>query len=197
MIHLALFCSGSGSNAQQIMEYFLGNVQIKVALVVSSNPEAYVLQRAAGFGIPTIIISKEDLKSEGDLLPILKNHHIDYIILAGFIWKIPSKIVDTFTDKILNIHPSLLPKFGGKGMYGIKVHEAVKLQGEKESGMTIHLVNHKYDDGRILYQDICQVFAQDTPEDISQRVLKLEHFHYSRVIDNYITSRELQQMGNS
>jgi phosphoribosylglycinamide formyltransferase-1 len=186
--HLAIFASGSGSNAQKIMEHFRGHKQIEVALVVTNNATAAVLDRAKSFGIPTYVHTPEDVE-DGHLLKKLLENNITHIALAGYLRKIPSKIIGSFGSKILNIHPALLPKHGGKGMFGINVHRDVLKQGDKESGMTIHLVNDNYDEGQIILQKRCPVLPGDTPEKLAQRVLALEHANYAICIEKWVLGR--------
>ncbi len=183
---IAIFVSGSGSNAEAVIHYFKGHPTISVDLLLTNNPEAYALDRAKNLNVPAKIFDRTQL--QGEILNWLSENKITHIVLAGFLLMIPKSLTDAYPNKIINIHPSLLPKFGGKGMYGLKVHEAVKKAGEVETGLTIHLVNEKYDDGKILKQIRCKISATDTTKDISENVLKLEHFHYPRVIEEWILS---------
>ncbi len=187
MTHLALFASGRGSNVQRIVEYFQNHQQIRPALIVSDNPSAPVLQIAEKHNIPTLLVNKTMLKEGDSVLAKLNEHHIDYIILAGFLKLIPKALIEAFPNAILNIHPALLPQYGGKGMYGINVHKAVKAAGEPESGITIHYVNEHYDEGEIIFQARCPVQPSDTPEEIAKKVQKLEHKHYAQVIEALLT----------
>jgi phosphoribosylglycinamide formyltransferase-1 len=184
---IAIFASGSGSNAEEIVTYFNGHPSIAVELVLSNNANAFVLERAKRLGIPSLVFSKEEFGNSAYILHILGQKNITHIVLAGFLWLIPSYLIQAYPDKIINIHPALLPKFGGKGMYGLKVHEAVKLALEKETGITIHLVNEKYDEGKILFQGRCIVEPHFTPSEIAACVQKLEYEHYSKVIEEWIT----------
>ncbi len=188
MVKLAILASGSGSNAESIIQYFQNNEAISVACIGSNKKKAYVLERAKHHNIPRFHFYNSDLREDKGFLEGLRNYNIDYIILAGFLSMIPPYLIQAYPNRILNIHPSLLPKFGGKGMYGMHVHNAVKQAGEKESGMSIHLVNEAYDKGRILFQDRIQVSLEDKPEDIASKVLALEHRHYPLVIEEYILS---------
>lgn len=186
---LAIFASGSGSNAENFFNYFKDSDDIHTSLLVSNRKDAYVLERAYKHNVPSKIIQRKDFYESNQVVEVLKSSKIDYVILAGFLWLIPKNLIEAFPDRIINIHPSLLPKYGGKGMYGMKVHEAVKSAGEKESGITIHLVNEKYDEGRILFQKSTPVTSEDTPEDIANKVHQLEYEYFPHVTKNYITSR--------
>ena len=183
---IAIFASGNGSNAEAIIAYFKNHPTIKIALVLSNNADAFVLQRAKHAKIPAKSFSREDYKQPGKVLEYLSSENITHIVLAGFLWLVPEYLINFYPDKIVNIHPALLPKFGGKGMYGNKVHEAVKLAGEKETGITIHLVNEQYDDGRVLFQKSCPVEATHSASDIARCVLELEHKHYPAVIEEWV-----------
>ncbi len=184
MQHLAIFASGGGSNARKIIEFFQHSTEIKVALVVSNKRDAGVLDIAAAFQIPTYIIDRKTFYESEHLLAVLDEHMVDFIALAGFLWLIPGYLVRAFPRKIVNIHPALLPKYGGKGMYGSHVHTAVQAAGETETGMTIHFVDEHYDEGAIIFQARCPVSPTDTPEDIAHHVLALEHAHYPAVIQS-------------
>lgn len=186
MKRIAIFASGNGSNAEGIVNYFKKRKTAEVAIILSNNPKAYVLERARDLGVRHITFNRADFYQSGVVLSVLKKEAIDFIVLAGFLWLVPEQLVNAYPNKILNIHPALLPKYGGKGMYGAKVHEAVKSRGEPESGITIHLVNKNYDEGDIVFQATCPVHADDTPEDIAQKVHELEYQHYPRVIDKVI-----------
>ena len=168
------------------MEYFQDHPQVRVELVVSNKKDAGVLQHAAEIGIPTHVISRQSFYESEVLLQVLRKKNIDFIVLAGFLWLIPAYLVRAFPRKMLNIHPALLPKYGGKGMYGRHVHEAVKAAGEPESGVTIHYVNEHYDEGDIVFQASCALDAVDTPADIARKVLELEHRHYPEVVDRLL-----------
>ncbi|GMQ27066.1 phosphoribosylglycinamide formyltransferase [Algoriphagus sp. oki45] len=185
MIRLAILASGSGTNAEKIMEYFKNSFKGKVALVASNNPDAYVLERAKKFKVPTFTFSKKEMDA-GLLEEKLKQEKIDWVILAGFLLKIPESLIRSFPDRIVNIHPALLPKYGGKGMYGAHVHQAVKEAGDKETGITIHLVNEHYDEGKIIFQAATSVSEEDTPETIAEKVHALEHRFFPQVIDSLL-----------
>lgn len=183
---IAIFASGAGSNAEKIIEYFTGHKKISVGLVACNKPGAGVLQIASDFNIPVLMIDKERFFDENGYTDELKEAGIDFIVLAGFLWKIPQTLIDNYRNKIINIHPALLPKFGGKGMYGSKVHEAVIAAGEKESGITIHYVDEYYDNGDIIFQAACPVSADDTPDTLAQKIHQLEHENFARVIEECV-----------
>jgi phosphoribosylglycinamide formyltransferase-1 len=184
---LAVFLSGNGSNAEKIFAYFKEHPSISIGLVLSNNPEAYGLQRAKKFNIPTRTFTKHQFRESDEVLNWLKVAEITHIVLAGFLWMIPMNLIKAYPNKIINIHPALLPKFGGKGMYGIKVHEAVKAANEAQTGITLHAVNEKYDDGEIIFQAMCDVLPSDTPALIAEKVQALEHAHYPREIEKWIS----------
>jgi phosphoribosylglycinamide formyltransferase-1 len=183
---IAIFASGNGTNAEEIIKYFQNHSGINVSVLLSNNFHAYALQRARNFDIPCYHFSREQFKDSAYLLGLLTKHEVTHIVLAGFLWLLPSYLIKAFPGRIINIHPALLPKFGGKGMYGKSVHEAVKTSGEKETGITIHEVNEKYDEGRIIFQDRCRIFPNDTPEQIAEKVHALEYKHYPKVIERWI-----------
>ncbi len=183
MIQLAVFASGSGTNAEEIIRFFREHRLVQVGLVVCNNPEAGVVEVARKYEIPVALVSKKSFYESSALLEILQKHGIDFIVLAGFLWLIPGYLLAQFPDKIINIHPALLPKFGGAGMYGRKVHEAVLQAKENTSGITIHYVNEQYDAGRIIFQATCPVGDNDTPESLAAKVRQLEHRHYPRIIE--------------
>jgi phosphoribosylglycinamide formyltransferase 1 len=183
---IAIFASGDGSNAEEIIQYFKGHPAIEVAVVFSNNPQAYVLVRAKKLGIATVVFSKQQFNEPELMLRWLAEKDVSHIVLAGFLWLIPPYLTKTFPDRIINIHPALLPKHGGKGMYGMKVHEAVRESNETETGITIHLVNTQYDEGRILFQARCHVEPGDSTEQIAQKVHLLEYESYSKIIERWI-----------
>ena len=189
MIRLAIFASGSGTNAQQIIEHFKDNSFVSVKHIYCNRKDAYVLTRAQNFSIPSSIFSKEDFYHSSNILEKLRDDKIDYIILAGFLWLIPMNILKEFPNRIINIHPALLPKYGGKGMYGSFVHEAVIKNREGESGISIHFVNEKYDDGKIIFQAKCIVEKEDTPESLASKIHKLEHMYFPKIIGQIITGK--------
>ena len=185
MKRLAILASGSGSNAEKIMEYFQHSDKAEIALVASNKPDAFVLERARKFGVPTFTFSRKEIDA-GMLLEKLQVENIDWVILAGFLLKIPDHLTHAYSDQMLNIHPALLPKYGGKGMYGSFVHAAVKDAGDTETGITIHLVNEHYDEGKIIFQASTPVSLEDTPETIADKVHALEHAHFPRVIGELV-----------
>jgi len=184
--NMAIFASGEGSNAQKIIEYFNGNDKIRVSLIVSNNPAASVLEKAARADINHLLINKEEMKTGTKLVSLLKENQIDLIVLAGFLWLIPSYLIKAYPEKIINIHPSLLPKFGGKGMYGMHVHQAVLDANEKETGISIHLVDEVFDHGKVIFQAKCAVEANDSAQALAQKVHALEHEHYAKVLESFI-----------
>src|SRR5258706_3937746 len=183
---IAVFASGSGTNAEAILKYFLNHPSIEVVLLLSNNPNAFALERAMKFNVPTRVFTKAQFRNSNDVLNWLREYRVTHIALAGFLWLIPKNLLQEFSDRIINIHPALLPKFGGKGMYGMKVHELVKTAAEKETGITIHLVNDQYDEGTIVFQAKCTVDSNDTPEQIASKVHQLEYAHYPRIIEEWI-----------
>lgn len=189
MIRVAVLASGSGSNAKCIMQYFQNHKTIQIALVASNKADAGVLDHAQKFNVPTYTFTKEELNS-GNVLLELEKQAIDFIVLAGFLALIPQTLVSIFSQRILNIHPSLLPHYGGKGMYGMHVHTAVKEQQESKSGITIHLVNEEFDKGKVLFQASTAIKADDTADQIQSKVLVVEHQYFSSVIESYILSRK-------
>ncbi len=188
MKKLAIFASGSGTNAQNIIEYFLTNKSAEVALVLSNKQNAMVLNRAKQFNVPTITFNRTTFYETGEILKVLENHNIDLIILAGFLWLVPDYLLKKYLNKIINIHPALLPKYGGRGMYGMRVHESVINSGDPESGITIHYVNEKYDEGVIIFQARCRIDEGDSPEMLAQKVHKLEHEHFPEIIEKLLNS---------
>ncbi|HMG93089.1 MAG TPA: phosphoribosylglycinamide formyltransferase [Chryseolinea sp.] len=192
---VAVLASGGGSNAEEIFKYFRNHPHIAVTLLLTNNPQARVMERARHFDIPTVVFTKTEFSDPEKVISWLSERDVTHIVLAGFLWLIPDYLIRAFPDKIINIHPALLPKYGGKGMYGEKVHVAVKHAGDKSTGLTIHLVNENYDEGRILFQAECVIGEEDTPLDIAQKVLKLEHEFYPRVIERWILEK-LPASGN-
>lgn len=180
---IAIFASGSGSNAQKIMEYFKKHDDAEVAIVLTNNPEAYVLQRADNFEIPSHIFDRQEFSKTDEVVQLLKNLQIDLVVLAGFLWLIPQNLLKAFPNKIINIHPSLLPKFGGKGMYGDKVHHSVLDAGEEESGITVHFVNENFDEGEVIHQSRFRIEEGDDLEMVKFKGQQLEHLHYPKVIE--------------
>jgi len=183
--HIAIFASGAGTNARKIIDYFEGSAQIKVSLIVSNVPTAGVLAIAKEKGIPTLLINKTEFETTG-YVESLQNADIHFIVLAGFLWKVPEVLVRAFPKAIINIHPALLPKYGGKGMYGAKVHEAVIAAKETESGITIHWVNEHYDEGAIIFQANCNLDTNDTPDTLANKIHALEHAHFAPTIEKLL-----------
>ena len=188
--NIAIFASGTGSNARKIVEYFQDSDQITVSLIISNKSTAPVLQMAANYEIPTLVLNRKEFYETTNILKKIHAYNVDYLILAGFLWLIPQYLVQSFKNQIVNIHPALLPKYGGAGMYGMNVHKAVKEAGEKESGMTIHFVNEKYDEGAIIFQAKCLLEEKDTPEDIARKVLNLEHEYFPKTIESIILGKK-------
>jgi phosphoribosylglycinamide formyltransferase 1 len=182
---IAILASGSGSNAEEIMKYFQHSKKGRVVLVGSNKKEAFVLERARKFGVPAFTFNRTELES-GVLTKKLREEGIEYIVLAGFLLKIPNQLIQAFPNKIINIHPALLPKYGGKGMYGLNVHEAVKNSGDRETGITIHLVNEHYDEGKIIFQAVVPVDPEDNPEQIAQKVHQLEYKYFPNIIESLL-----------
>ncbi|MDR2868798.1 MAG: phosphoribosylglycinamide formyltransferase [Bacteroidales bacterium] len=187
--NIAILASGSGSNAENIITYFEGNDSIKASLIVSSKENACVLERARRLRVPAVVIPHRDWETGDKILALLQQHHIDFIVLAGFLLRIPELLLQAYPSKIINIHPALLPKFGGRGMYGNRVHEAVVAAGEKESGITIHYVNERYDEGQVIFQAECKVIDEDSPADVAKKVHALEYEHFPRIIEKVINSQ--------
>lgn len=185
MKRLAILASGSGSNAEKIMEHFQHSDKAEIGLVASNRADAYVLERAGKFGVPTFTFTRKEMDA-GILLEKLQAEKIDWVILAGFLLKIPDELIRAFPDHMVNIHPALLPKYGGKGMYGSYVHEAVKAAGDTETGITIHLVNEHYDEGKIIFQASTPVTEADTPDSIAAKVHALEHRYFPEVIESLL-----------
>ncbi|MBN1987993.1 MAG: phosphoribosylglycinamide formyltransferase [Bacteroidales bacterium] len=185
MKNIAVFASGSGSNAENIFNHFRGSSVAQVRLFLTENPSAYVLERAKRLGVRAVVFGMDEFRS-GGVLQVLKEEQVDFIVLAGFLKLIPSYLIDAYPNGIVNIHPALLPKFGGKGMYGDRVHAAVIAAGERESGITIHYVNHKYDEGKTIFQASCPVLATDSAADLAQRVHELEYKHFPTVIERVL-----------
>ena len=187
---IAIFASGAGSNAEKIIEHLQGSAFIKVGLIVCNKPEAGVLTIAYKHGISTLLINKEIFLKKDDYITTLKDYGIDFIILAGFLWKIPLTLIKAYPNKIINIHPALLPKHGGKGMYGHFVHQAVLANGDTESGITIHYVNEHFDEGKIIFQAKCQVSASDTLDTLAAKIHQLEHQYYPKIVEETVLSAD-------
>jgi len=183
---LAIFASGSGTNAEEIIGYFQDHPRIEVGMILSNNKKAFVLERALKHKIPQFVFDRKMFYKKRIVDEILRLNKINFIVLAGFMWLVPERFVKTYPNKIVNIHPALLPKYGGKGMYGHYVHEAVVKNKEKESGITIHWVNEEYDEGAIIFQATCDLKPSDTPDDVAKKVHELEYIHYPKVIEKTI-----------
>ena len=192
MKRLALFASGSGSNVERIATYFADRIDVQISLVLTNNPQAGVIDRCRRLHLPVLIFDRHTFTKTDRIVELLHNQHIDLVVLAGFLWLIPGNIVQGFRGSILNIHPALLPKFGGKGMYGHFVHEAVVAAGETESGITIHRVNEHYDEGAIVFQARCPVLTTDSPDDVARKVQALEHEHFPRIISEQVAVNSYQ-----
>jgi len=188
MKKIAIFASGSGTNAQNIIEYFTDNINIEIWRIYSNSENAFVLTRAKNFNIPTFTFNRNEFLNTDKVLNQLLTDGTDLIVLAGFLWLIPNNILDNFTNRIINIHPALLPNYGGKGMYGMYVHEAVIQAGEKESGISIHFVNEKYDEGEIIFQTKCKIDNNESPESLATKIHALEYEHYPRIIAEVLTT---------
>lgn len=187
---IAILASGSGSNAENIALYFKEKDIAKVNLIVTNNPEAYVIKRAANLGIPYVILnSKEDYHGKA-FLKVLSDYSVDLIVLAGFLWLLPANVIEKYPSRIVNIHPALLPKYGGKGMYGDRVHKAVSKGGDPFTGITIHYVNQEYDEGEIIHQAQCEITPGENPDSIAEKVHQLEYEHYPRVIEKVLKDLE-------
>lgn len=182
MKRLAVFASGNGSNAQAIAEYFSGSDEAQIVLILSNREDAYVLQRAKALNIPVRVFNRTDFYKTDEITQMLIDLQIDLVVLAGFLWLLPPSLIRAFPDRIINIHPALLPRYGGKGMYGSKVHEAVIAAGEKESGISIHYVNEDYDQGKIIFQARCSIETNDTPVSLAAKIHVLEYTHFASII---------------
>ena len=185
-VRIAIFASGRGSNAQKIIDHFRGNEEVRVALIVSNKPEAGVLDIARKETIPGLILNKETFFQGDAYLPLLREKGIDFIVLAGFLWKVPPSLIKAYPHRMVNIHPALLPKFGGKGLYGARVHEAVLEAKEKESGITIHYVDEVYDHGQIIVQARCPVSSNDNPDSLAEKIHLLEYTWYPKTIEKLL-----------
>jgi len=197
MKQIAIFASGTGTNAGRIIEHFRHHLSARVSLVVCNRPEAGVLEIARKEGIPTLVIEKERFFRGDAYTGELRERKIGFIVLAGFLWKIPGALVEAYRGRIINIHPALLPKYGGKGMYGRHVHEAVIAAGDKQTGITIHYVDELYDHGQVIFQATCEVDAKDSPETLAKKVHLLEHAHFAKTIEQEINAdRALTNLQN-
>jgi len=183
---IAIFASGSGSNAQKIMEHFKRNAEAEVVLILTNNPQAYVLQRSDNFEIPSHIFNRHEFYETDEVIKLLKNLQVDLIVLAGFLWLVPESLLKAFPNKIINLHPALLPKHGGKGMYGDHVHKAVLAAKDEESGITIHFVSEAFDEGEIIHQSKFRIDPDDNLEVVKFKGQQLEHQHFPRVIESLL-----------
>ena len=186
MNNIAIFASGSGTNAENIINYFSKHPQITVRLLASNRADAYALTRAKNHNIPSFVFDKDDFVNNHTIISTLNKHAVDTIVLAGFLWLIPEYLIDAFPQRIINIHPALLPKYGGKGMYGDNVHKAVVSNGEGESGITIHVIDKEYDKGVIVLQAKCPVSPSDTPETVAEKVHALEYEYFPKTIESWL-----------
>ena len=188
MKKIAIFASGSGTNAENIYNYFSDKPNINIELILTNKKNAFVIKRAEKYNIKTFVFNKKDLYETNSVLDILTENKIDLIVLAGFLLLIPENLINAFNNKIINIHPALLPKYGGKGMYGDKVHQAVIENKEFESGITIHYVNKKYDEGAIIFQAKCNIEENETPDSLADKIHKLEYKHFPEVIEKILSN---------
>jgi len=186
LIRLAVWASGQGTNAENLIRYFKSHPRIRVALVVCNKPEAPVLAKASSLKVPTMLVGKESWRQEQDILNQLRAFQIDAMVLAGFLWRIPEYLLHAYPNRIVNVHPSLLPEFGGKGMYGERVHQAVLEAGRTESGITIHLVNDSYDEGTALATFRCPVKPNDTAHTLAERIHTLEQAHLPPIVEQWV-----------
>ena len=186
MKNIAVFASGSGTNAEKLIRTFADSADAKVVVVFCNRPDAYVLKRAQQLGIPSITFNRHDFYASDSVLKALENYSIDLIVLAGFLWLLPGLLIESYPQRIVNIHPALLPNYGGKGMYGHFVHEAVIANEEKESGITIHYVDEHYDQGQIIYQHAVAVAEDETPDSLAEKIHALEYAHFPRVIQELV-----------
>jgi len=184
---IAIFASGNGTNAQRIVEYFKDNEEIEICLILSNKPNAGVLLRAEKLGIRTEVFNRDEFKKGQKVDVLLQENDIDLIVLAGFLWLVPTFLIEKFPNRIINIHPALLPKFGGKGMYGMNVHKAVIESGESQSGISIHYVNNKYDDGQIIFQAKFNIEEGETPESLANKIHQLEYEHFPIIVENELS----------
>ncbi len=187
MKKIAIFASGSGTNAENIIRYFANHPSDAVELVLTNKNDAYVIQRAKKLGVKSIIFDRDDLYNTDNVLSVLQENNIYFVVLAGFLWLLPEKIITKYRNKIVNIHPALLPKYGGKGMYGDNVHKTVIKNKENESGITIHFVNNEYDSGKIIFQTKCSISPEDSYIHLAQKIHKLEYHYYPLCIEKILS----------
>lgn len=193
MKNIAIFASGSGTNAENIIRYFENNPEFKITKIYCNVADAYVLERAKKYQVSTVVFNREEFRNPEGILARLQADKTDFIILSGFLWLMPPCITAAYPYRIINIHPALLPAYGGKGMYGHHVHEAVIAAGEEESGITIHYVNDHYDEGTIIFQAKCPVLPTDTPDDLANRVHELEYRYFPEIIEKTILDTEEEE----
>ena len=186
MVNVAIFVSGSGSNCENIIRYFSGSSEVNVSLVISNKPDAYALVRAANLGVESMVVPKAEFNDRDSMMGILNDHKIDFIVLAGFLLMVPDFLIEAYDRRMINLHPALLPKYGGKGMWGHHVHEAIKAAGETETGMTVHYVTPVCDSGEIIAQFRTPIAPEDTPDDIAAKEHALEMAHFPQVIEEVI-----------
>ncbi|BDD09571.1 phosphoribosylglycinamide formyltransferase [Fulvitalea axinellae] len=184
---IAVFASGSGTNAENIIKYFQEVEGVEVVLLLSNKPDAYALTRAEKLGVPTMVFNRKDFYESAKVLDTLAIAQVDMVVLAGFLWMVPEGLLNAYPDAVVNIHPSLLPKYGGKGMYGSRVHEAVIKAGEAESGITVHYVNERYDEGHVIFQVTCEVTPEDDADSLAGKVHDLEYEYFPKVIESVLT----------
>ena len=187
--NIAIFASGSGTNAEQIILHFKESNLGKVKLLLSNKSNAYALVRAENHNVPTYVFTRDEFYNTDTIIYLLQKEEIDLVVLAGFLWLVPTNLIRAFPDKMINIHPALLPKYGGKGMYGMIVHQSVINSGDSESGISIHYVNEKYDEGKIIFQARCEVNKDDTPESLAQKIHQLEYEYFPKVIEELIINK--------
>jgi len=189
MKHLVIFASGSGTNAQSITEYFQNSDVARVSAIFCNNSNAFVLERAKKMNLPVCLFNRKQFYESDYVVDTLRKYNADFVILAGFLWLIPEYFIKQYPEKIINIHPALLPKYGGKGMYGMAVHEAVIASGDAESGISIHFVDEKFDHGKIIFQARCPVSTGDTPDMLAQKIHRLEYQHYPPIIEQVVLAQ--------
>ncbi|MBN2523092.1 MAG: phosphoribosylglycinamide formyltransferase [Bacteroidales bacterium] len=194
MKKVAVFASGSGTNAQAIIEYLEKKSVGRVTIILCNKKNAYVLERVKKYSIPSYVFNRDEFYCTLNIQNLLIDNKIDFIVLAGFLWLIPKYLIHAFPNRIINIHPALLPKYGGKGMYGMHVHEAVIDNNEKESGITIHYVNEKYDDGDIIFQAKCKIEKNETPESLANKIHQLEHQYFPVIVEKMLLKPDNQQL---
>jgi len=186
MKKIAIFASGSGSNAENIAHYFESNPEVEISIILSNKKDAFVLERAKKLNIPSQTFTRNDFYDTNTIVDLLKSKQIDLIVLSGFLWLVPDSLIQAYPNAIVNIHPALLPNYGGKGMYGMNVHKTVIANKEKESGITIHIVNEKYDDGKTILQAKCKIEENDTADDLANKIHELEYEYFPRAVEDYL-----------